>query len=269
MTTVMRHQHTVLLIPDRLATADDWARLPEWIVELGVIGVYFDCALWSREPGPDQYVPRDKLAECIAELWARGRRVGPHVVLPAAMTDGAEQYAELRRMLARAADLFGAPPMVYCDGAERHQFGARAYVEEILSGLGPRPDLIECSAERDCLDLITAVGNVDVVSSAEVGGASDGTYQALLASHMSMRFRRLCALRDSGFLAGSGHALRLAWMGGVQGTVDQPMRMPWSRYWIETLRHARLLGAGVTARVTVEGLARMDRLAFRAAMEGR
>lgn len=266
----IRHNHTIFVIPDRIATRDDWGRVPEMIAETGVANVLIDAALWSREPGPDQYVARDTMGDCVAALRARGRHVGPHVVLPAKGFGGSWAYAELGRMLRIARTMFTDSPLVYCDGAERYPFGARAYVSEILGGeLGRRPDLIECSAERECLDLITAVGNVDVASASEIVGASDGLYQGILASHMSMRFRQLCALRDSGFLAGSGHAFRLAWMGGVQGRVDEPMRLPWTRYWQETFRHARLLGAGVTARTTVEALARMDRQAFRAAMEGR
>lgn len=270
MTSSLRHQHTVMLIPDRIATADDWSRLPDMIVELGVIGVYFDAALWAREPGPDQYVARETLRNTIAALEARGRACAPHIALPTTIVDGVEQYTELRRMLSIATDLFGSPPAaVYCDGAERYQWGSRAYVAEILIGLGGRPDLIECSAERECLDLITSVGNVDVPAAADAWSMSGGMYHAHLMLHLHRRWHSAYCLENSGLLNASGYAMPLGWIGGVQRRVDEPMRVPYSIYWVDVFRSARDRKCPVRARMTIEGLARTERVAFREAMEGR
>lgn len=266
----LRHQNTVMIVPDRIATDDDWRRLPAMVRELGVMGVYFDCSTWSRGTQDDRYVHPDTLTAVVAELRAMGRAVGPHIVLPAGITDWRAQYDELRRLLAVAVGVFGQQPgMIYCDGAERYGFGPRAYVSECLSVLGDGADLIECSDERNCLDLITSLPNVDVPPAAEVWLMSAGIYHARMLQYIAERVADVEALRATSLLRGSGKAMCLGWMGPVQRQLDEPARLLWPVGWVQTFSEAKRLGSPVRARMTLESLVRMDRAAFRAAMEGR
>ncbi|MEP0846079.1 MAG: hypothetical protein HRF50_04560 [Phycisphaerae bacterium] len=268
-----RHQHALLLIPDALSTPADWQRSPALIQETGITLVILDCALWSRDDETAYLAPalRDQV---IRELQSRGRIVGLHFAPPTHDTD---HCAWLDQAIATARALPIAPPLraLYADGAERfgrdadHPHGRpREYVERLRAAF-PALDRVESSSPRETLDLLTCIIAADVPPAAECASMSETLYNLRLRLHLLDRLADVQALRSSTLLAGSGYGFTVGWIGGVTARLDEPMRLPWSDYWRQAFAGARQQGAGLTVRLTLEALLRLDRAAFRAALESR
>lgn len=271
-----RYQHALLLIPDARSTPADWQRAAAWIQETGLTLVIVDCALWSREDGTAYLTPalRDQV---IRDLQSRGRIVGLHFVPPSTGEAQAAAAAWLDASIATARTLPISPPLqvLYADGAERfgrdaqHPNGQpRMYVERLRSAF-PGLDRVESSAPRQTLDLLTCVLSADVPPAAECASMSEPLYNLRLRLHLLDRLADVQSLRSSTLLTGSGDGLSVGWLGGVSTGVTDPMRLPWTDYWRQACAGARQQGASITVRLTLEALSRLDRAAFRAALEAR